>query len=138
VTYIREDQADIRVQVNGVAYGESWATASGGNLEADDSKTRPGGMGREVTIGGPASRDDLEVEIQLDDVVLGWHRALENVLGVGEAKIAITFLAPDRTPTGQTMTMVGVLKAVTLPDMASDSGDVGMYKLAMSCHELAV
>jgi hypothetical protein len=61
VFYIREDQADIRVSVdfgNGqlVPVFGSWATYEDGALEADDQKTRPGGMGRQVSIGGPASR----------------------------------------------------------------------------------
>jgi hypothetical protein len=137
VTYIREDQADIRVKVAGIAYGDSWATAQGGNLDTDDSKTRPGGMGKEVAVGGPSSRDDMTVETQLNDVVLGFHKTLENKLGVAECKVAITFLGPDRLPTGATQTVTGVLKSVALPDLASDSNSVGMYTLVMACNEQA-
>ncbi|CAB4197414.1 hypothetical protein UFOVP1313_11 [uncultured Caudovirales phage] len=135
--YIREDQADIRVWVDGIAYGDSWATAKGGSLDTDDSKTRPGGMGREVAVGGPTSRDDMTVETQLNDVVLGWHKALENKLGVSSCKVSITFLGPDRTPTGQTQTITGIVKSVSLPDLASDSNNVGMYTLVMACNETA-
>ena len=49
MTYIREDQASICVSLDGnVLYGASWKSAEGGNLEADNAKTRPGAMGREV------------------------------------------------------------------------------------------
>jgi hypothetical protein len=135
VPYIREDQADIRVSVDGVPYGDSWASVEGGNLEADDAKTRPGGMGREVAVGGPASRDDLTVATQMSDVTAPWVPRLEARVGVGAVKVGITYLGPERTPVGQPRTTVGILKAVNTPDQASDSSDVGMLELVVSCHE---
>jgi hypothetical protein len=137
VAYIREDQAAITVTVDGIAYGESWASVEGGNLEADDSKTRPGGMGKEVSVGGPASREDITVQTQLSDVVLGWHKTLENKIGTGRVKVGVTFLGADRLPTGASQTMTGVLKSVALPDMAADGNEVGMYQLVVSADELA-
>jgi hypothetical protein len=137
VPYIREDQADIRVTVDGVAYGDSWATAEGGNLEADDSKTRPGGMGYEVSLGGPASRDDLTVGTQLSDISSTWAKRLESRVGVGRVKVAITFLSPERGPIGTSATRQGVLKGVNVPDMDSTSSDAGMLELVVSCDELA-
>lgn len=135
--YIREDMADIRVSVDGVPYGASWKSIEGANLEADDAKTRPGGMGREVSIGGPASRDDATCSIQLTDVVIGWHKTLENRIGVARAKASYTFLGPERTPMGASHTVVGTLKSVTLPDMDSESSDAAMYTLVISCDEQA-
>lgn len=137
MAYIREDQAAITVTVDDKAYGDSWASVEGGNLEADDSKTRPGGMGKEVSVGGPASREDITVETQLSDIVIGWHKELENKIGTGRVKVGITFLAADRTPTGASQTMTGILKSVALPDMASDGNEVGMYQLVVSADEQA-
>ncbi len=136
--YIREDQADIRVTVDGVAYGDSWASAEGANLEADDAKTRPGGMGYEVSVGGPASRDDLTVETQFTEAVSTFHKTLESKVGVGQVKVGISYLGANRLPVGPAHTVVGTLKSVARPDSDAGSSDVGMYELVVSCHELAL
>lgn len=136
MTYIREDQAFISVTVEGVPYGGSWTEVEGGNLEADDAKVRPGGMGREVSAGGPAARDDLTVRIHMSDLVALWHPTFENVCGYGRVKVAIAWLGPNRVPLGTGITRVGVVKGPNLPDMGGGS-DVGMYELVVSCDELA-
>jgi hypothetical protein len=136
MAYIREDQADIRVRVNGQPYGDSWRMAEGGNLTADDAKTRPGGMGREVSAGGPASRDDLTVQTQFTDVVAGWHPRLENLVGIGSVEVAINWLNPDRSASGRGRTIKGTLKEATAPDHG-DGADVGMYRIVVSCNEQA-
>lgn len=135
--YIREDMAEIRFWLDGVPYGDSWKSAEGGNLEADDAKTRPGGMGREVAVGGPASRDDVTVAIQLTDVTSNWVSTFENRVGVGAATVGITYLSPDRLPMGRGQTIVGVLKGVTRPDLDSESSDAGLLEVVVSCHEQA-
>lgn len=137
MSYIREDMADIRVTVDGVSYGDSWATAEGGNLEADNSKTRPGGMGDEVDVGGPASRDDLTLGIQFSDVVAGWHKKFESRVGTGRIKAAVTFLGPDKAPVGPSQTRVGTLKAANLPDFDSNGSDQAMYTIVVSCDQAA-
>lgn len=134
--FIREDMADIRVTVNGKAYGDSWKQASGGNLSADDAKTRPGGMGHEVSAGGPASRDDLTVQIQMSDIVATWIPELEAACGDGQGKVSIHWLGKDRLPTGSTHTRTGSLKEVNPPDMGGGN-DVGMLALVFSLNELA-
>lgn len=134
--YVREDMADISVHVDGVQYGDSWATVEGGNLEADDAKTRPGGMGREVSAGGPASRDDLTVTTQFSDIVAGWHGTLEARVGIGRVKVGINYMGTERSPIGRSQTIQGTLKSVATPDMG-DGSDVGMYTLVVSCDESA-
>lgn len=138
MAYIREDQASITVTVDNVAYGASWASAEGANLEADDSKTRPGGMGREVSAGGPASRDDLTVETQFTDVVAGWHRRLEGRVGNGRVNVTIAWMTPEREPTGVSHIVTGTLKRAAAPDMNSEESGVGRYQIVVSCDELAV
>src|SRR3954452_11975695 len=119
--YIREDMADIRVTIDSKTYGDSWKQVSGGNLTADDAKTRPGGMGREVSAGGPASRDDLTVRIQMSDIVALWHPHFENLTGWGRVKVGLSWLGPNRVPLGTGITRVGTVKAPNLPDMGGGS-----------------
>jgi hypothetical protein len=110
----------------------------GGNLEADDSKVRPGGMGDEVSLGGPASRDDVTVAIPMTDVVSTWHRTLETkVIEDAPTKVAYTFLNRLKQPIGISHTVTGTLKGVTIPDMDTGSSDAAMYELVISCDERA-
>jgi hypothetical protein len=136
--FIREDMADIRVTVDGVPYGDSWYSVEGGNLESDDSKIRPGGMGDEVSLGGPASRDDVTVAIPLTDVVTTWHKQLEKkVIEDAPTKVAYTFLNRLKQPIGVSHTVTGTLKGATIPDMDTGSSDAAMYELVVSCDERA-
>ena len=135
-TYVREDQASISVTINGTKYGDSWKEVEGGNLEADDAKTRPGGMGKEVAVGGPASRDDLTVRTQMSDITALWNGTLEPLVGNARVSVGISWLGPDRSPLGSGTTRQGILKAVNLPDMG-DGADVGLYEIVVSCDEVA-
>jgi hypothetical protein len=132
--YIREDMASISVSVEGVPYGGSWAEAEGGNLEADDAKARPGGMGFEVSAGGPASRDDLTVRTHMTDATAPWIPTLEDLVGNGAVRVGIAWMGTNRSPLGSGLTKRGTLKAVNVPDMGSGA-DVGMLELVVSCDE---
>lgn len=120
--YIRESQADIRFSLEGVPYGDSWFSWEGANLTAEIAKTRPGGMGDEVAVGGDPSRDDVTITIQFSDIVAGWHKLFESMVGWGEAHVSLNFLGPNKVPLGITQTNIGVLGAATLPNFAGDGG----------------
>jgi hypothetical protein len=137
--FIRSDQADIYVTINGVQYGGSWATYAGGVLSAADAKTRSGGMGSEVSLGGPASRSDATVTIQLDATVCGWHPTIESYTGRGDvaAKVTIQYLNPDKSVmTGAQFSRVGTVKEAALPDSTYENGDAVFYTLVLSLDEL--
>jgi len=140
--YITERQADIRFSLAGIPYGESWATASGGGLEASDVKTRPGGMGSEVSLGGPASRADLTLTTQMTDIVMTWHNTFEALVGVQgvKAKAAINWLDPQKnnlSGSGSSIVRTGTLKNATLPEPDASSTSEGMYTIVISCDEIA-
>jgi hypothetical protein len=140
MTLIREDQADIHVTIDGVPYGGSWSTFEGAGLEAQDAKTRPGNMGRQVAAGGPAERDDVTVTIAFDDVVAGWHSTLESKIGWARASVGVSFV--HRTGAGvvglnRKSTVKGILKRATLPDMDSNGSDVAFYTVVVSLDEQA-
>jgi hypothetical protein len=142
MTYIRQDQADIDVSIGPDAgsmrpYGDAWATVEGGNLSAEDSKTRPGAMGAEVSIGGPASRDDVTCTIQMSDVVIGWHKSLEAMVGWGRVKVSYRFLRNKQSGYSTTHTVLGTLKSAFLPDMDSGGAEQAFYTIVVSCDEIA-
>ena len=138
---IREDQADIRVSVMGKlvgnAQGLSWATYDGGNLTATDAKTRSGGMGPEVSAGGPASRGDLTCTIQFDDVMGGNHSMLESHVGSGTATVSITYLTPQGVSNGHRFTRTGTLKSAELPKSDANGSAVTFYQITVSLDENA-
>lgn len=136
---IRDDEADIRLSVNGKPYFGSWATYDGGDLAAASNKTRTGGMGRQKAIGGPAERSDITLTIQFDDVVAGFHNELEHLTGNGNAVVSVQFLNPDRTAIpGAHYTRTGKLGGTNLPKPdANGTGAQGFYTAIIQADELA-
>jgi hypothetical protein len=141
--YITMRQADIYVTIDGLIVDGSgstgsWATAEGGTLTADDTKTRPGGMGNEVSVGGNASRDDLTVTTQWTDLMAGLEQGLENGVGISSVGVQINWLTAAKAPLGQgNKNITGTLKSVKQPDANTGSSDVGMLTLVISCDEVA-
>ena len=116
-----------------------WATFEGGNLEADDAHARPGGMGMEVSLGGPASRQDATLTVPMTDVVFAHHGLLETaVMDSGPVTITIQMLDRARGRiTGALVSITGTLKGSKIPDLDVGSGDPGMYEVVVSCDEVA-
>jgi hypothetical protein len=143
--YIREDQADIRLTVydkngNPVAAGDgnSWATYAGADLEAAGSKTRPGGMGYEIELGGPGTRADCTIEIQNSDTMISQHSFLESRVGRGRAQIVVTYLDDEgHTIPGAQFRINGRLKKAALPGQNYNSPTVGMYAVIVGADEQA-
>jgi hypothetical protein len=139
--YIRQDQADIRVKVDGVSFGDgnSWVTLAGGRVTAPGAKTRPGGMGREVELGGPGTRGNATVTIQHSDVMAGQHPTLEGKIGRGRAQVSVQYLDNyGNALPGASDAIKGVLLGAELPDMNGEAtGAVGMYTITVGADEQA-
>ncbi len=137
--YIREDEADITLKIDGVEYpgeGISWATYAGGALSAAGSKTRPGGMGKQKAQGGPATRGDTTLTIQNSDLMVGFHKTIESRVGKGECEVTVQFLTKEGAaiPGAQNI-VTGILKEATLPGQNYDSPAVGMYQVVIDSDE---
>lgn len=141
--YLREDMAEIHISVadesgNFVPYFDSWATAEGANLSSDSSKTRAGGMGSEVSLGGPSSRDDVTCTIQQSDVVLAKHKELElRVRQDAPTKVAWRYLDRLKNPVGDTHTVTGTLKSAFRANADVKSSDAAFYTIIVDCDEVA-
>jgi hypothetical protein len=137
--YIRADMAKITVSVDSQQVGpDMWATFSGGGLDTDDQKTRPGGMQNQVAIGGPTSRDDITVTTQFTDAVASVAKALELRTGRGSLSVTITYMDMDGNPiAGHAFTRTGVLKTVKIPDVDVNTGDVAFLEVTGSMNEVA-
>jgi hypothetical protein len=142
--YIRQDMAEINVSVMDAQgrwvpfFDGLWYSAEGADLVADASKVRAGGMGNEVSLGGPGSRNDCTVMIPLDDVVLAQHDTLEQrVTEDAPTKVSYQFLNRLRQPYGTTFSVLGTLGSAALPDMSTGNKDAAMYKVIVNCDERA-
>jgi hypothetical protein len=137
--YIRADMADIKVRLGkpGIQMGDQWATYEGGALEADDQKTRPGGMANQVAIGGPASRTDVTVTTQFTDTVAGIAKQFEDAVGTGELSISVAYLKMDGKPE-RTFTRTGIVKSVSIPDVDVNAGDVAFLTVIGSMNQSSV
>jgi hypothetical protein len=133
--YIRADMADIRVSLDGVPQGGMWATYEGGALEADDQKTRPGGMTNQVAIGGPTSRNDVTVTTQFTDAIAAIAKNFENRSGRGTIDISVSYMDMNGTPR-HGFTRSGIVKSVQIPDVDVNTGDVAFLTVIGSMHEL--
>jgi hypothetical protein len=134
--YIRADMANIRVWLDSSPMGSLWATYEGGALEADDQKTRPGGMTRQVAIGGPTSRGDVTVTTQFTDSIARVAQAFENRSGRGDLKISVTYLDQDGNETAAQFLRRGIVKSVQIPDVDVNGADVAFFTVVGSMHEL--
>jgi hypothetical protein len=138
--YIREDQAEIRIALDGVPLGglsDVWATLSDGVKTATDAKTRPGGMGKEVSCGGPATRANLTATIQFDEILATNHTIYEARSGKGACEVNVVWLdTEDIALAGSGFKRKGKLLSVAEPNIVNtDSPAVGMYTLIMGCDE---
>jgi hypothetical protein len=138
--YLRQEQADIRFQCDGVNYGDgnSWFSLAGAALTAAGAKTRPGAMGSEVELGGFATRSDATIEIQNSDVMVGQHSTLESKIGKGSCRIAVQYLDNyGNVIPGASFSIKGKLKDAHLPEAHTENAAVGMYTVVVGCDELA-
>ena len=129
----REDQYAVTVTVNGVSLG-TFDKLSGGEIDSEETKYRPGGMGSEVALGGPRTTSNVTVSriYSLDadhSVNLPTLKA-----SVGKAQVTVSKqpLDVDGNAYGSPVVYQGVLKNVKLPDHDSVSNDPGMLELEVS------
>lgn len=133
--FIRADMADIRVWLDGVPQGDMWATYEGGALEADDQKTRPGGMQRQIAIGGPTSRGDVTVTTQFTDLIAKIAGNFEERSGRGAFEVHVTYLDANGFGTPYAFVRKGVVKSVQIPDVDVNGADVAFLTVIGSMHE---
>lgn len=138
--YTREDLIFISVTLDGVPYpaNGSWDSISGGDKDSNTVKIRVNG--REIDIGGPATRADLTVGIQLSDQVFAWIRTFDNRSGRGRAKVSASLLDADLNVIWGPFTRQGTVKGTTgIPDMdkANSSPGPAKFQFVMSCDEAA-
>lgn len=131
--FTREDQVNISVTLDGVPY-QGWDSISGGAADSNTVKIRVNG--KEIDIGGPGTRGDVTVGIQMSDVVMGWSKTFDGRRGKGVATVGWQILDADlNVLAGKSYT--GTLKGCTDPDFDKMNSSPGAAKftITVSCNE---
>jgi hypothetical protein len=112
---------------------EVWDRFTGGEVDSDESKYRPGGMSSEVSLGGTRTIGEITIARECD-YLRDWPlRAwLIGRAGAGRCKVARQPLDINGVPQGDPMTYTGTLKTVTFPDIDSMSNDPALLELAIT------
>lgn len=136
--FLRSDAFRLKAAVTGVNPPpiKSWQTYSGGDLTAEDTKTRPGGQEPQVSLGGPTTRSDVTITrlhgTTIHPYIIQWEQAINQPMWA-----SYTPLDANQNPNGPTITVHGLLKGVTQNEMDADNSGKKTVSLVMSCQAAA-
>jgi hypothetical protein len=104
-----------------------WDTKEGGEIDSDENKYKPGGMAKEISLGGTKTVGNLTFsryyDWKRDDAIMSW---MINRVGNGRGTLGIQMLDIHGNPQGGLLTYSGTLKTFTPPDLDSTSNDPAM------------
>jgi hypothetical protein len=128
----RQDQYAVSLAVDGKDLGV-WDKFSGGEVDSEELKYRPGGMAPQVSLGGYRNVGNITVSRLFDQSRdLGQSGWLINRVGKGDVTVAKQSLDVDGNPFGKPVVYTGKLKRVTLPEVDSESSDPALVELEIS------
>lgn len=132
----REDQYNITVTV---AYGGvpkdlgTFDSFDGGEVDSEETKYWPGGMGEQVSLGGRRSVGNVTVgrlyDLTRDHPLMGWLMG-----GVGKAEVTVTktSMTIDEVGIAAPLVYTGKLKTVTPPGHDSESNSAAKFTMEVS------
>lgn len=129
----RLDQYDVSISVNGTNLG-TWDKMSGGAIDSEELKYKPGAMATEISLGGPITVGNVTVsrlyDLQRDHPLVP---TLKGAVGKGVVVVRKQPLDLNRSPFGNPIVYTGTLKTLTLPEPDSEgSGSPAMVELEIS------
>lgn len=129
----REDTWLVTCAVDGRDLG-IFDTVSGGEIDSEEAKYRPGGMAPEISLGGSRTIGNITVGRYLDTLrdwpIIKWLAART---GSGRGTIGITPLTLNGERAGEPLVYGGTLKTVTRPDIDSTGTDAAIMELEFTC-----
>jgi hypothetical protein len=131
----RVDQWQISLAVGGRGLGV-WDKKTGGNADSDETTYRPGGLSEAISLGGSNTVENLTFQRLLQHGRdLGTDEMAFLYNGRGKHKMIATLqpLDPNGGKFGKPIVYTGTLKAVTLPDIDSESSDAALISIEMTC-----
>jgi hypothetical protein len=126
-------QAIITLTVDDEKYG-IWDKLTGGEVDSETLKYKPGNMGAPITLGGSVEVGDLTVSRLF---LIGRDTEIINKLigrvGKADCVVARSTLDPDGNVwSSGALVYKGKLKTVTPPELDSESSDAALLELVIS------
>jgi hypothetical protein len=126
-----QNQFKVTADVDGTQLG-IFDTFAGGEVDSDEVRYRPGGMGAPISIGGAVTVNNVTIgrmyDLQVDGSLIIW---LIGRVGKGTITVKKLPLDADGNAYGRALTYKGVLKQVTPPAHDSNSSDPAVIELEM-------
>lgn len=110
----------------------TWDTFSGGEVDSEEAKYRPGGMSREISLGGRQTVGNVTISRYWDDQVNGWYPWLQTRVGKARATIIRYPMTADGVQLGRGQSYGGTLKRVQAPDHDSMGSDAALMELEIT------
>lgn len=123
----------VTAQVGGISLGVC-AFKGGGQIEAEETKYRPGSMLPQTSLGGPIAVENVTIRRLFDPEMRGLFHTLAAMCGKASMAITSQPLDADGNPEGRPQTYTGILTRVTPPDSNSNAADAAELELEMSAH----
>lgn len=128
----RQDQHSITVSVDDRDLGV-WDKRSGGAVDSEETKYRPGGLASTISLGGSVTVDNVTLQrlydLGRDHALMPWLRSR---VGKGQVTVTDQPLDVDGNAFGRPDVYTGVLKRVTPPDADSESSDAALVEIEVS------
>jgi hypothetical protein len=126
----REDQYDVTVSVDGVGNLGTFDKMTGGEVDSDEQKYRPGGMAPPVSLGGAVTMGNVVLErnyvLERDSPII--HKLL-SIVGTATITASKQSLDLNKIPYGRPLVYTGKVKRVAPPDHDSTSSNPGMMAI---------
>lgn len=128
----RQDQYAVAVEIDGV-YTGIWDKMSGGEIDSEETKYKPGGMLTEISLGGSTNMGNVTVS-RLYDLNRDHLSVKAWMSRAGKAAVKVTKqpLDTDGNAFGAPLVYAGKLKMVTPPEVDSESSDAALIELEIS------
>lgn len=123
----------VTAQVGGINLGVC-AFKDGGQIEAEETKYRPGSMEPQQSLGGPVSVENVTVRKLFDPQMRSLFHTLAAMCGKTSMTITSQPLDADGNPEGRSQVYRGILTRVTPPTSDANSTDAAEMELEMSAH----
>lgn len=128
----REDNFSVTVKIGSTDWGV-WDKLSGGAIDSEELKYKPGAMAPAVSLGGSVNVENITVSRLFSrDVVQQKRKELYRAVGSALVTVTKQPLDGDRNPYGSPDVYTGILKTVTPPDADSESNDAALIAIEIS------
>jgi hypothetical protein len=129
---VRADQFNVTCVIDGKDLG-TWDKLSGGEVDSDETKYRPGAMGKPISLGGAVTVNNVTIsrlfDLRREQSIIHW---LLSRVGKGAMVVNKQPLDVDGNAYGRPLVYTGMLKQVTPPEHDSESSDAALVALEMT------